>query len=105
MSPQYRLNLMFEWGGGCLWCADQPTLHRFDGGPVEESLPLSPGTMRRLQELTAWHDLALNWDYPPDPGPWQPADYAKFEIAAQEVLQTIRQELGPTFEVEYVPLG
>lgn len=92
-----RLKLMFEWGGGALW-AD-------DGGPVEEELPLSPALRDRLEELGAWHDTALDWDYPPNPSPWPPEEFAKFETSALEVLDALQRELGDGYEVVYVPLG
>jgi hypothetical protein len=73
-------------------------------GPIEDRLPLSLPTRRRLQELSAWHDGALNWDYPPDPSPWSSAERKRFEQATSEMLAVIRAELGPQFEVFYEAL-
>lgn len=95
---------MFEWGGGCLWCGNDAALRRFDVGPVEGKLPLTPETRRRLEELSAWHDRALNWEYPPAPSPWSRQEREQFDVAAQEALKRIRTELGPDFEVVYEPL-
>lgn len=103
--PRFRIKLMFEWGGGgCLWCDNDAALAAFDVGPIEDRLPLSEETRRRLDELSAWHDTALNWDYPPDPGPWTPEEEARFERAAAEILEQVRAELGPAFQVDYRPL-
>jgi hypothetical protein len=104
MKPRYVLRLMFEWGGGCLWCGNEAARAKFDVGPVEDLLLLSPETHRRLDELSVWHDQALNWDYPPDPGPWSPEEYERFDQAANELLMAVKDELGPEYEVRYVRL-
>jgi hypothetical protein len=101
MPAKHVVRLMFEWGGGCLWCGNDAALDIFGVGPIEGRLPLSPGVCRRLEELTAWHDTALNWDYPPDPGSWSPEEYELFERAALGILDEIRSELGSDFEVVY----
>lgn len=101
MPPKYVLRLMFEWRGGTLWCGNEAALRAFDVGNVEDQLPLSKETMQRLEELSTWHDTSLDWDDPAGPSPWTPEEYARFELAAQEVLQTVRAELGPDFEVVY----
>jgi hypothetical protein len=98
---RYRVRLMFEWGGGCLWCGNDTARERFGVGNIEDSLPLSSQTRQRLKELSAWHDQSLNWDYPPDPGPWTAEESERFEAAAREVLERIRCELGDEFEVVY----
>jgi hypothetical protein len=95
---------MFEWGGGCLWCGNDAARAQFDVGAIEDRLPLSSQTRRRLDELSEWHDQSLNWAYPPDPGPWTAEEYMRFEQAAQELLVVIQSELGPTFEVVYTSL-
>lgn len=100
----YHVRLMFEWGGGCLWCADDAARDRFGVGPIEDALPLSEATRSRLQDLTEWHDRSLDREYPPDPGPWDDAERARFEAAARAMLARLRAELGPEFEIVYEPL-
>ncbi|MCP2053542.1 UNVERIFIED_ORG: hypothetical protein J3D59_003402 [Pseudomonas fluorescens] len=100
----YRVRLMFEWGGGCLWCGNRIARDKFSVGPIEEKLPLSDGVQVMLNELSQWHDTSLNWDYPPDPGPWNADDYARFDEAAEKLLKSIQQELGEEFEVVYEKL-
>jgi hypothetical protein len=95
---------MYEWGGGCLWCGNDAARESFGVGNIEDKLPLSTQTRRRLQELSAWHDQSLNWDYPPDPGPWTAEEYERFDEAAREILEQIRSELGSEFEVVYEQL-
>ena len=105
MLPAYKLKLMFEWGGGCLWGANDETSRRFGVGPLEDALPISEATRRRLEELTVWHDESLNWDYPPDPGPWSLDEYERFDLAARRILEKIRSDLGAEFDVDYKVLG
>jgi hypothetical protein len=101
MPPRYTVRLMFEWRGGSLWCGNDAALHAFGVGDIEDLLPLSAETRRRLEELSVWHDTSLNWEYPPDPGPWTPEEQERFDRAAREMLQTLRAELGSDFEVVY----
>ena len=54
--------------------------------------------------MSAWHDDALDWNYPPDPSPWNPAERERFEIAAAEILAVVKSELGPACAVVYDPL-
>lgn len=99
--PRHHLRLMFEWGGGCLWCGNEAAREAFDVDHVEDRLPLSDETRRRLEELSVWHDTALDWDDPGGPSPWSPEEYERFTRAAGEVLERVRVELGPDFEVSY----
>ena len=104
MTARYRIRLMFEWGGGCLWCGNDAARERFDVGPIYDVLPVSVEARRCLEELSAWHDGSLNRDYPPDPGSWTAEEYERFEAAVQGILAKIRADLGSEFEVIDVPL-
>jgi hypothetical protein len=46
-----------------------------------------------------WHHASLNWDYPPDPGPWTQAECDRFNAAVAELVAAIRVELGSDYEV------
>lgn len=105
MSPVYRLRLMFEWGGGCLWCANDAAREKFDVGSIEDALPLSASTQKELQELSAWHDQALDWTNPAGASLWGQDDFDRFDLAAQEMKSKLEVELGPQFEIAYVSLG
>jgi hypothetical protein len=96
---------MFEWGGGALWCGNDRARSRFDVGPIEDALPLSDITKASLVEMTAWHDKALDWNYPQGPSPWSRDEFSRFELAAQSIQRKIQAELGAEFEVIYEPLG
>jgi hypothetical protein len=104
MTPRYRLRLMFEWGGGSLWCGNAAARRDFDVGSIEDRLPLSTELRERLEELSRWHDTALDWGDPAGPSPWTPEEDERFDRAAAEVLERVRAELGPDFRVEYTRL-
>lgn len=53
----------------------------------------------RPQQLMEWHDSALNWDYPPDPGPWTKEQYDEFDLASLDAMCEIRRCLGPVNRV------
>jgi hypothetical protein len=101
----YKLKLMFEWGGGTIWCANDAAREKHDVGPVEERLPLPKKILDELQHLTELHDSALDWSYPPDPSPWSKQQFERFDEKAQNILEKIKVELGPEYEVQYVALG
>lgn len=95
----YMIRYWFEWGGFCFWGMDERTKERF-GNPIEpEDLPLSSATIVQVDELTSWHEQSLNWDYPPDPGPWRQDECDRFNAAAKELLETCRRELANDFEL------
>ncbi|MDE1715786.1 hypothetical protein PWG14_25290 [Chromobacterium amazonense] len=104
MAPIYQVRLMFNWYGGCLWCDNEITRSTFCVGPIEDVLPLSEATKRELSEMSIWHDQSLNQDYPPDPGPWDKEEINRFDAAAHSMMQRLRDELGPDFEIVYQPL-
>jgi hypothetical protein len=104
VPARYVVRLMFEWRGGTLWCGNDAALDAFDVGHIEDRLPLSPETREHLERLSVWHDTALDWDDPAGPSPWDADEEARFEAAAAEVLERVRAELGPEFEVVYRPL-
>jgi hypothetical protein len=101
----YALRLMFEWGGGSLWCGDAATREALGVGPVEDLLPLPQPLRDRLDALSARHDTALNWLSPADPGPWGAADHARFDAAARELLSDLTVALGPQYRLTYTPVG
>ncbi len=97
----YQMKLMFEWGGGYLWCDNNDARVAFGVGPIEERLPLSDHLRTRLDELSRWHDTALNWSNPASPSPWSHAENAAFEAAVSDILPELRQHLGANYIVCY----
>jgi hypothetical protein len=100
---KYILRFFFEWGGGCLWTGNEPAKQDFGYGPLDllEPCPLalSAATLAECVRLAEWHDTSLNWDYPPEAGPWRQAECDRFNASAGQLLARIRVELGPLFEV------
>jgi len=91
-----------EWGGPCLWADNDPASDAFGIGSIDlRKLPLSEATVQLAKQTIAWHDQALNWDYPPDPGPWRQAECDRFNQASRQLFDRIYQELGPMYEVCY----
>jgi hypothetical protein len=103
-EPAMLLKLMFEWGGGCIWCRDDDTRALLGVGPVEDRLLLSPTTRGRLDELSARHDTKLNWSDPAGRTLWSVAEEASFDAEVTTLLQQIRSDLGPNLRIEYEPL-
>jgi hypothetical protein len=102
-QPKYVLSYDFEWGGGCLWSANDAAFRAFGFGPLDLKepcqLPLSAETRKRCVEIAIWHDTSLNWDYPPDPGPWRQPECDRFNAAVRELHTDIERELGEEFEI------
>jgi hypothetical protein len=102
-SAKYLLRFFCEWGAGCLWPGNDAARQDFDLGPYDLldpcPLSLSAGVIRRCRELGEWHSSSLNWDYPPDPGPWRQPECERFNVAVADLLAALRRELGPEFEV------
>jgi hypothetical protein len=97
--PQYRLKYWFEWGGGCLWAADRATGEDFGYCCDLAALGLSADLRRRIGEMEKWHDTALNWIHPPDPGPWRREECDRWNRAAAELYRSISLELGDRFQI------
>ncbi len=102
-QPKYVLRFEFEWKvDEVLWPGNDAARQDFnDVGPLaeEELTQLSVETWQQIRALTKWHDMSLNWNYPPDPGPWRQEECDRFNQTAEALLERIRSELGSDFEV------
>jgi hypothetical protein len=98
--PIYRLRYFFDPGGGiCLWSDNDAARDRF-GYPVDaRSLPLPENAWRRVAYLCSWYDTSIDWNYPPDPSPWDAAERVRFNSEAQRLLALLREHLGVEFEI------
>jgi hypothetical protein len=101
----WRLKLMFEWGGGCIWGDDPRTIDRLGVGPLEDQLALGDVLREKLTTMSTWHDGALNWSNPSGASPWAKEEFEKFDQAAQELLREIQVALGTHFSIRYDVLG
>lgn len=103
--PIYNLKLMFEWGGGCLWCNDRATRNVYGVGPIENKLALSNTLLKQLEQMQVWHDTALDWDAPAGPSPWSLEAFERFDTAALDIKTAIGTALGADYHIEYIQLG
>jgi hypothetical protein len=96
--PTYRLRFFFDTGSGvCLWSGNEATRERYDYPVEPRALPLSEDTIREMERAIAWYDQWMDWANAPQPKPsW---DEAAFKTVACQLLDKIRQELGPNYEV------
>jgi hypothetical protein len=62
-------------------------------------LPVSQALLDELESLVAAYDTSLNWDYPPDPGPWREPRCLQFNHAVRQAIQRLREELGPAWQI------
>ena len=101
MGASHRIRFFYDWGLDTpFWCGKDAALEKFDVGPIDpELLGLTPATTRPLQDLGSWHDTALNWDYPPDPGPWRQDECERFRTTLECILEKVPGELGADYEL------
>lgn len=99
MTAEFRLRYFFDWNCYPLWSANDAARNVFGYHVELKDLPISDQTVARIREICAWHDTALNWEYPPDPGPWGAEECERFNAAARGLLVDLRQELGPVYEI------
>ncbi|MEU7798447.1 hypothetical protein AB0J14_08190 [Micromonospora arborensis] len=91
----------FDAGSGTVLWVDDPEGQAIWGYAVDlDELPISPELQAELIDLVAEYDTSLNWEYPPDPGPWREAQCDRFNAATREALSRLRTELGPTWRIE-----
>lgn len=106
MAPKYRIRFFCEWGAGSLWPGSELTREDFGLGPYDLldeqrviELPLSGSAIERCRQIDSWHHGSLNWEYPPDPGPWRQAECDRFNLAVKQLIKLLQTELGPNFTV------
>lgn len=96
----------FDAGSGTLlWAAPEDQAEW--GYPVDlDRLPVGPELRAALVELVDRYDTSLNWDYPPDPGPWSDAENERFNADVRRVLARLRAELGTAWKIvdEFIEL-
>jgi hypothetical protein len=89
----------FDAGSGAvLWAAAQEDGQQEYAVELRE-LPVSQDLRNELDSLIALYDTSLNWDYPPDPGPWREPQCREFNRAARHVIQRLREELGSAWQI------
>ncbi|MCT9094101.1 hypothetical protein N4G70_35430 [Streptomyces sp. ASQP_92] len=93
------VRFFFDAGSGAvLWPA--PEDQQAWGYPLDLArLPISHDLRDRLSALIVRYDTSLNWDYPPNPGPWREAECLDFNAAVRQALGRLRTELGPVWHI------
>ena len=101
LESRYQIRFSYDWHcGSPFWCVNDAALAKFGDYLIEpEALGLQPQTCERVLVLSDWHDTALNWDYPPDPGPWRQEECDRFNAAVDALLETVRAELSNEYEL------
>lgn len=96
----YKFRYFFDPGSGiCLWSANDLARETY-GYPVNhDALGLPPAVANRIAELIALFDTSFDWNCPMNPSPWSNAELASFQAAAGELLQSLRDCLGPDFDI------
>jgi hypothetical protein len=100
MVGRFKFRFFFDGdSGACLWSANDVARETW-GYPVDhEKLPLSEPTITRLNEIVRRYDECFDWNDPAGPGPWGKREGEEFNRMADEVLASLREELGAEFEI------
>lgn len=94
-------SFFFDAGSGTVLWTTTPEDREIWGYAVDLSrLPISQALRDELDALTAEYDTSMNWDYPPDPGPWREPRCRRFNESVREAVDRLRRELGPTWRIE-----
>ncbi|MFE1754998.1 hypothetical protein ACFW88_31425 [Streptomyces anandii] len=96
----------FDAGSGTVLWAGAEDQEAWGYAVDLDRLPISHDLRDGLSSLTARYDTSLNWDCPPDPGPWREAECQDFNEAVRQALGRLRAELGPAWRIydEFLPL-
>jgi hypothetical protein len=92
--------LFFDAGSGTLlWTSSAEDRETWGYAVDLERLPISEALRTELLSLVAQYDTSLNWDYPPDPGPWREPRCREFNDAVHRTVGLLRAELGPAWRI------
>ena len=90
----------FDAGSGTALWVTSPEGRERRGYAVDlRRLPISQALRDDLTSLIAQYDTSLNWDYPPDPGPWREPQCLRFNHAVHQSIERLRAELGPAWQI------
>lgn len=90
------LAFFFDAGSGvCLWAKNDEARSVYDYAVDHAGLPVDEATRAELDRLIAWHDGALDMNDPGRGCIWTEEESARFDSAAQSLLQRLRTQLAP----------
>ena len=95
----YVLRFFFDYGGTCLWAANDAARERFGYAVDLAELPISDELRAALVRACERFDTSLNWDDPTGPSPWSEQESAEFRGSADRLLARLREALGSAFEI------
>ena len=88
-----------DYQSGFLWPGNDETRETYQIPINEAALPITASTRAELTRLIQWYDRSLNWEYPPDPGPFREEECSRLNAAVRSVLARLREELGSEWTV------
>ncbi len=95
----YVLRFFFEWGGDCLWSANDAARERF-GYPVNLSdLPIPEDLRVELLRAEECFQTSYDENDPAGSSPWTKKELSDFNRLKDDLLARLRIALGPTFEI------
>jgi hypothetical protein len=95
----YVLRFFFDYGGTCLWAANDAARARFGYAVDPADLPIADELKGAVIRACGRFDTSVDWEYPPAPSPWSKQEWEQFDCAAARLLDQLRAALGATFEV------
>jgi hypothetical protein len=98
------LRFWWEWRArGPFWPDNDEAREAFGIGEIDAAdLGLSPSLITELEATAAWHDNALNWTYPPDPGPWRQEECDRFNATSRALFEKCQKVFAGRIELKYV---
>ena len=96
---KYEIRFFFEWGGYCLWSANEQAHNKYGYSIDPSELPLSKKTLEHIKKMGSWHHTALDWDDPGGPSPWTQEEWERFWKENKKLREIIKSELGEDFDL------
>ena len=91
--------ITFWWEWRCespFWPSNGIAHAQYGYGEISPAdLGLPDEIVEKLAQLGRLHDASLNWEYPPDPGPWRQAECDLFNQESKALFQLCRDRLPP----------
>lgn len=99
---KYVFKYWYEWGGTCLWSANDTAIDEFNYAVDEQQLPISRKLKNLLWYLQAYHENMMDMDEAPLVSPWwTEEDTIMFNKKKKFAYEQLCKELGEEFEVLY----
>lgn len=99
---KYKMKYWFEWGGTCLWSANDAARNEFGYAVDEQQLPISQKLKNLLWYLQAYHENMMDMDNAPDDSPWwTEEDTVMFDKKKKFAYEQLCRELGEEYEIVY----